>query len=84
MAHAGKPARPPSARPSAGSDSSGELPTSTDRQTEQNLPFNFRLLLVHGLFGQTGFRLTPGCFGAEGFQISLVVLFVRNVDYSCL
>ena len=57
MAHAGKPARPPSARPSAGSDSSGELPTSTDRQTEQNLPFNFRLLLVHGLFGQTGFRL---------------------------
>ena len=29
----------------------------SDPETRRNLPFNFRLLLLHGMFGQTGFRL---------------------------
>ncbi len=55
MVQAGEPARPASASPSARArPANGEPPGP---ETRRNLRFNFRLLLVHGLFGQTGFRL---------------------------
>jgi hypothetical protein len=32
-------------------------PESTEEEVQRNLPFNFGVLLGHGLLGQTGFRL---------------------------
>ncbi len=53
MAQAREPAAP---RPPART-ARGQPGGSSDAETRRNLPFNFRLLLFHGLFGQTGFRL---------------------------
>ncbi len=40
------------------SDSQADTgPDPPDDQARRDLPFNFRVLLVHGMFGQTGFRL---------------------------